>query len=177
MQIEFRSRHFTLGDDQKEQIETQLEKLDRFSPRPLQSARVTITHESGRFSCDTVLYLKNHEFRSKGEGVEPELAIVEVVESLRKQLSKFKGKMSARQKGEEGGLGRALVDEKYAEGGIKPLESEGFLLEDMDVASAMSAFNDSKYPFLIFRNQETNKVSVVYKRDDGELSLMQAEDG
>jgi len=177
MQIEFVARHFTLSDDQKEQFSAQLEKLDRFSPRPMQSARVTITHESGRFSSDTVLYLKNNEFRAKGDGMEPELAFLEVVESLRKQLAKFKGKMSARQKGEEGGLGRAMIDEASFEDSTDPIVSEGFLLEDMDVDSAMAAFKDSTDPFLIFRNLKTSKVNVVYKKDNGELCLMQAEDG
>ncbi len=176
MQIEILARHFTIGDEQKELIETQLEKLTRFSPRPLQEARVTITHESGRFSADAALFMKNNEFRAKGQGVEPEPAINEVIESLRKQITKFKGKMSARQKGEEGGLGRALLDDDDAGSGMTPLAVEGFVLKDMDVASARAAFQNSDYPFLVFRNRDTSQVNVVYRRDDGELGLMQAED-
>ena len=32
MQMEINSRHFTLGDEQRETIEAALEKLERFSP-------------------------------------------------------------------------------------------------------------------------------------------------
>ena len=135
--------------------------------------KITIDHEAARFQADAVLYLKNHEFRAKEEGMEPEYAVNELVESLRKQLVKFKGKTSGRQKGEEGGLGRALVEGEVLPGG-RDLPPEGFVLKDMEVDLAKEAFARSSRPFLVFRNLANAKLGVIYKLENGELAHMEA---
>ena len=174
MQMEISARHFTLGDEQRETIEEALGKLEKFSPRPVQSVKLNVIHEGGRFTADCVLYLKSHEFRAKEEGMEPEYAVNEMVESLRKQLAKWKGKISGKQKGEEGGLGRAMLDDAGL--AAAELETEGFVLRDMDVESAREAFDVQEKPFLIFRNVATSKVAVIYRRADGDLGCMESTD-
>ncbi len=172
MQMEIISRHFTMSDEQREAIEEHMAKLERYSPRPIQSVRLVIAHEAGRFTADSVLYLKNNEFRAKEEGVEPEYAVSEMVESLRKQLTKFKGKISGKQKGEEGGLGKAmLADPGLLDDDAAPA---GYVLRDMDVESAREGFADQDAPFLVFRNVETSRVAVIYRRSDGELGHMES---
>ena len=174
MQMEISARHFTMSEEQRETIEEALEKLEKFSPRPVQSIRLNVIHEAGRFTADSVLYLKNHEFRAKEQGMEPEYAVNEMIESLRKQLTKFKGKISGKQKGEEGGLGRAMFGDVGLIG-AEMSETEGFVLRDMDVSSAREAFDDQEKAFLIFRNVETSKVAVIYRRADGELGHMESD--
>jgi ribosomal subunit interface protein len=174
MQLEINARHFTMGDDQREVIEAAVEKLVKFSPRPVQSLKMTITHEAGQFQADGVLYLKNSEFRAKGEGMEPEIGANEMIENLRKQLVKFKGKISGKQKGEEGGLGRAMFAGSYL-GDAQDEAPEGFVLLDMDVAGAQEKFQAGDLPFLVFRNVDNDKLGVIYRRDNGELAHMESE--
>ncbi|MBK8165950.1 MAG: ribosome-associated translation inhibitor RaiA [bacterium] len=174
MQMEIKSRHFTLGDDQRERIEAALEKLEKFVPRPVQSFKVNIDREAGRFVAEGVLHLKNHEFRADGEGQEPEYAADAVFESLRKQLTKFKERMVDRQKGEDGGLGRALADGGAVLGGESEGEVEGLLLPDLDVEQAKVRFTAGTLPFFVFRNTDTLQLAVIYRRGDGALGHMEA---
>jgi ribosome-associated translation inhibitor RaiA len=173
MEKEIITRHFTLGEDQTIMVEETIDKLERFSPRPVQSIKLTINHEAGQFFADGVLHLKNNEFRAKGEGREPEICVTEFVENLRKQLAKFKGKISGKQKGEDGGLGKALLDggPLFAEDEAGP---EGFVLRDMDVDGAKEAFEISDRPFLVFRNTDSSRVGVVYRRENGEIGHMES---
>lgn len=174
MQIEITTRHFTLGEDQTATIEGDLAKLEKFSPRPVQSLKVIITHEAGRFSADSVMHLKTQEFRAKGEGVEPEYAVTEMGESLRKQLAKWKGKISGKQKGEEGGLGKAMLGDPGLLIDDEVEAPEGFVLRDLDVEGAKTAFNNGNAPFLIFRNVDSSRVGVIYRRENGELGHMES---
>jgi len=176
MQVEIKSRHFNLGEKQKEKIINDLEKLERFSPRPPVSARMTIVNEKSRFTADLSFFLKNSDFRTKVEGSDPELAADEAIENIRTQLQRFKGKMVSRQKGEEGGLGRAMVieGEEFLEPPGTELPTEGFHLKDMSVNNAMDVFRSSARPFLVFRNTDTTKICVVYKRDDGQIGLLES---
>jgi len=174
MQMEVMARHFVLGDDQRETIEAALEKLEKFSPRPVQDLQVTISHDAGRFTGDAVLRLKAQEFRASAEEREPEVAVNEMIENLRKQLAKFKGKISGKQKGEEGGLGRAMpLDVEPATG--EDDDPQGFVLRDMDVSTAKANFQDADDPFLVFRNAANNHVGVIYRRDDGGLGHMESQ--
>lgn len=173
MEKEIITRHFNLGEEQTVMVEEAIDKLEKFSPRPVQSVKLTINHEAGQFFAEGVLHLKNNEFRAKGEGREPEICVVEFTENLRKQLSKFKGKISGRQKGEDGGLGKAMIDgDPYVASDDE--EATGFVLKDMDVDGAREAFNGAEQPFLVFRNVENNRVGVIYKLDNGELGHMES---
>ena len=172
MQLEINARHFTMGDDQRELIEAAVEKLVKFSPRPVQSMKMTITHEAGRFFADSVLHLKNNEFRAKAEGMEPEYAVNEMNENLRKQLAKFKGKISGKQKGEGGGLGKAMLDGPDLPA-TEARPTEGFVLLDMDVAGAREKFEAGELPFLVFRNVDNERLGVIYRRSNGELGHME----
>lgn len=173
MEKEIITRHFNLGEDQKVMVEEAIDKLEKFSPRPVQSLKLTINHESGIFKSDGVLHLKNHEFRASGEGREPEVSVVEFTESLRKQLAKFKGKISGKQKGEDRSLGKAMLDgDAYLAGDEGA--AGGFVLRSMDVDGAKEAFGGTQLPFLVFRNVENSRVGVVYQLDDGELGYMES---
>lgn len=173
MQMEIKTRHFTLGDDQRARIEAALEKLEKFVPRPVQSFKVNIDREAGRFVAEGVLHLKNHEFRAEAEGQEPEYAADEVFESLRKQLVKFKERMVDRHKGEDG-LGKSQLDGAAIFGGEAEGEVEGLLLPDLDVDQAKARFNAGTLPFFVFRNADTRRLGVIYRRADGALGHMEA---
>ena len=175
MEIEIQNRHFVLGDEQREKIEERLRKLERFSPRPPLSARIMLTHESGRFAADLSFRLKNSDFRARAQGQEPELVADEAIENIRTQLQRHKGKIAGRAKADLGGLGKALPEdgEGLLESRGASLRSEGFVLHDLSPEEALAAFQKSQHPFLVFRNRETAQVNVVYRRDDGDLGLLE----
>lgn len=174
MEMEIITRHFNLGDEQLETIEAAFEKLERFCPRPIEALKLTLAHEAGQFPGDVVLHLKHHDFRADATGMEPEVTVNELVESLRRQLERFKGKTSGRQKGEEGGLGRAMLDE-VGSFGAQEAATGGFVLKDLSVDDARAAFGVGDLPFLIFRNTANSRLGVIYRRGDGELGHMEAE--
>lgn len=170
MNMEIKTRHFQLGDEAREKIDAMFEKVERFSPRPVSEVKLQIVHEKNEFLCDGVLYLKGQEFRAEKSGMEPELAAQGVAEILQRQLEKFKGKVSGKQRGEAGGLGRAL------QGDESPIHfaTETFELRNMNSPEARDAFTDSDAPFLVFRDSDSGRIGVVYRRNDGELGLMEA---
>jgi putative sigma-54 modulation protein len=170
MDLEIKTRHFTLDDEARELIDAQFEKLERFAPRPVSVTRLQINFENNVFHCDGVLHLKHQEFRAENTGAEPALATQGVAENLQRQLEKFKGKVSAKQRGEAGGLGANLPPEQPS----VFFETENFEMHDMDPIAARAAFTDSEAPFLVFRNTDTGKIGVVYRRSDGELGMMEA---
>jgi putative sigma-54 modulation protein len=173
MNLDIRTRHFQLDEETQEKIAAQFEKLERFSPRPITDIKLQIVFENNQFTCDGLLLLRNQEFRAENTGAEPDLATQGVVENLQRQLDKFKGKVSGKQRGEPGGLGKALVSEEPQ----VHFATESFVLHEMDALTARSAFTASDAPFLVFQNSDTGRLGVIYRRHDGELGLMEAQAG
>ncbi|MFH1842800.1 MAG: HPF/RaiA family ribosome-associated protein [bacterium] len=174
MQVEVLSRHFSLGDAQKEYITGELEKLERFSPRAPVSAKMTLTRQKDQFTADLAFFLKSGDFRATETGNGPKRATDAVIENLKTQLRRYKGKITGRPKGQEGGLGRALVDrEEQMDTDLGVVRPETFALVDMSVDDAMEAFGSAEHPFLVFRNSATEEVNVVYRREDGDLGLLE----
>ncbi len=173
MNLEIKTRHFQLWDEVREKIETQFEKVERFSPRPVSSIRLQIVHENNVFHCDGLLVIKSQEFRAENTGGEPDQAAQGVADNLHRQLEKFKGKISGKQQRDAGGLGHAM------DAGEAPVHfaAEKFELRDMDSLSARDAFTDSDGPFLVFRNVDSGQIGVVYRRTDGELGIMESTNG
>jgi len=170
MNLEIKTRHFQLDDEHQEKIEAMFEKIERFSPRPVTDVRLNINHENNEFHCDGVLHLKGQEFRAENTGYEPDQAAQGVAEVLQRQLEKYKGKISMKQRGETGGLGMAIGDEKPS----VHFATESFELFNLDAAKARVAFTDSDAPFLVYRDVDTGRISVMYRRKDGDLGVMEA---
>ncbi|MFT5232293.1 MAG: ribosomal subunit interface protein [Candidatus Krumholzibacteriia bacterium] len=171
MNIEISARHFTLGDKQRDEITGSMEKLEKFSPRPVQSMKLTVTHDAGQFTADAVLHINSHDFRAKGVGAEPELAANEASDNLRKQLAKHKGKTSGKQNSDGGGLGRAVtMDLNLTTADLT--DDHAFELKNMDVESAKDSFISGDHPFLIFRNTADSRVGVIYRDDAGSVVHM-----
>ncbi|PID80487.1 hypothetical protein CSA17_02070 [bacterium DOLJORAL78_65_58] len=174
MEKEIITRHFNLGEDQQAMAEEAIDKLEKFSPRPVQSLKLTITHEAGQFFADGAMRLKNSEFRAKGDGREPEVAVTAFCESVRAQLAKFKSRISGKQKYADGGLGKAMsAGDIFQE---DEAQVEGFQLESMAVERAKESFAASTRPFLVFRNVDTGKVAVIYRKESGDLAHMESLD-
>jgi putative sigma-54 modulation protein len=170
MNVEIQTRHFQLDDEAREKIEAQFAKIERFSPRPVNEVKLLINHENNVFACDGVLYLKNQEFRAENSGAEPVLATQGVAENLQRQLEKYKGKISGKQRGEAGGLGRVMPEDEPS----VHFATESFALHNLDAARARMAFTDSDAPFLVYRDVDTGRIGVVYRRKDGEIGIMEA---
>ena len=178
MQLEINSRHFTLADDIREKIVEKLEGLKRYSPTDPVAIRMTLTQTGGRFTGDLSLNLKQHSCHAKVEHVEPDGAAAMAIESVERQLRRHKDKVKDhRGRADEGGLGLALtgLGAELLDNEGSVFEEEGFRLKDLTVEQAEEFYADSDAPFFVFRNIETGKIAVVYKRDNDETGLMKPE--
>ena len=175
MQLEIHSRHFTLADEMKDKIVGKLENLQRYSPSDPVAARLTLTHDGGRFVGDLTLNLKQHSCHAKVEHVEPDGAAFQAIESVERQLRRHKDKVKDhRGRSPDGGLGMMQSDEVLDNEGSALIGDE-FALRDLSLVEAKAAYAESQTPFFVFRNADSGEANVLYRRDDGEYVVMTPE--
>jgi putative sigma-54 modulation protein len=178
MELEINSRRFNLGDDMRDKIVEKLENLARYSPTDPMRARLTLTFAGGRFTGDLTYNLKQHTCHAKVEHIEPDGAANQAIESIERQLRRYKDKAKDhRGRAPDGGLGEAMTE--FGPGMLdnsgSAMTSEGFELKDLTMGQAKEAYVESENPFFVFRNLDTDEVAVLYRKDDGDIGVMKPE--
>jgi putative sigma-54 modulation protein len=173
MQYEIHSRHFHLGDEMKEDIVKKLDNLKRYSPDEPISSRLTLTFEGGRFEGELSMNLKQHQCHARVTHSEPEGAATLAIEGVERQLRRYKDKMKDHRGNADGGLGQAMGADFSGEDTSE--EDDNFMLTSMTEEIATDRYNSSTDPFFIYRDSTSGDVTVLYRKDDGEVAVLKPE--
>ena len=140
--------------------------------------RAVIGVEKERQSAEILLKSKLLDLTGKGQTDDMYSSIIRAIEKLERQALKHKSKLieGKRQRAKaksvalKSGVGRisAKVLEKKGDG----FREEEVQRKPMTVEEAVIELNHSEYPFMVFRNSESDAVNVVYRRKDGTLGLI-----
>ena len=171
-----------LTDGIKNAIEEKLGRLD-FYLHPATEVKVTVSAKKARQKVEvTIIPISGPIIRA--EDIEENLyaAIDVVYDKLNKQLRKYKKRLQDRHQSiesirfdaiedlnendysqEEGNLD--IVIERTKRFGVKPMSPEEAVLQ-MDL---------SEHDFYMFKNAETNDISIVYRRKNGGYGLIESE--
>ena len=160
---------------QNEYVEERLKKLERYIDNPV-DAHVILSVEKFRNTAEINLTANGLNINSKEEEKDMHLAIDNVIEKIERQLKKHKEKIrdfksnqsrsdeSDRESpGEEG--------EELSESGV--VETRKIVLKPMSIDDAIMEMETTKNRFVIYRDSSSEKVSVIYRRDDGKFALLE----
>ncbi|HUH65250.1 MAG TPA: ribosome-associated translation inhibitor RaiA [Syntrophales bacterium] len=168
----------TEGDDwHKEYIDQRLKKLEKYVDTPVE-ARVILSVEKFRNVAEVNLTTSRQTLNSKEEAKEMSLAIDNAVEKIERQLKKHKEKIRGH-KGNPARLEGAAPREAYADEaeeslGTREIEIRKVVLKPMSLEDAMMEIDTSKNRFVIYRDSSSERVCIIYVRDDGKYVLIEA---
>lgn len=179
MKINYTARKVNLKDNFKERVEKKLGKYDRvFSENA--EAMVTVTVYKNRQTVE--ITIKDNGMIYRVENTRPEMneALDIDIDKLGRQIRKNKTKLEKR-------IRPAALDE-YDDSEIPADEAEVqeeisyevlrkkiVPLKPMSVDEAILRMNMVNHKFFMFLNAETEKVSVVYIRDNGDYGMLESE--
>jgi len=170
MQIRITARHFDLDPGLREHVESKVEHLAHYFDR-VDEAHVVFEQEGHRRIADLTVHASRVVVSSEQEGTDFRSAFDRAVEKVERQIRRHKDKIR-RRKGRE-----AVSEVAAAAGGVAP-EEVGILPEElattrMSPEDAFHQLAELGARFLVFWNTETEKVNVVYRRDDGDYGLVE----
>jgi putative sigma-54 modulation protein len=98
---------------------------------------------------------------------------------LEKQAKKQKEKMVGRHRSgvskNIGSILHGLIPTPVESDGVKVVRTKKFAIKPMTVDEAALQLTTSRDEFLVFANAETERTSVVYKRKDNHIGLIEPE--
>jgi putative sigma-54 modulation protein len=187
MKTTITTRHFDLSDSLKERTEERLLKLHRFYDR-LRDARVVVSLEKNRYNAEAALTANGTPLSSHAVGESDKAALEQVLDKLEVQVRRHKDRMirGARRRPGTGEAMAGLVPEpeedgeaEGADGQFDDDDMKGLVSEDpgdfavpMSVAEAQAQLRVSRRESLGFTNSLNQRRTLVFKRRDGNVGVV-----
>ena len=198
--LEVHAHHCEVEPELRGHIEEKVQNLERFWPR-LDDAHVRLTQERGRYVAEVTLISGGMITRGEEVADNLRLAFDNAIDKLERQLRSYKKKVLARQRRQNnrdddaGTLLNPTVDpsvvmgqdgsgqfvaEAAAESDVGEADAadqvvrvKRFALKPMSPEEAALQMDLLGHAFFVFRDGETDQVSVVYRRRDGSYGLIE----
>ena len=175
MKIEFTGRQTDVPPAVRLLAERKLAKLARLLPG-ITRAHVTVTADKHRQIAEVSVHSKKVELEAEGRSNDPELSVSDAMDKLLRQAQRYVGKRREGKRGESPRVTAAALEVR-AKGDRVPrvVRSRRFLAKPMTLDDAAIEVWSREEGFLVFRDARTERVSVLYRRKDGNLGLIEPE--
>jgi putative sigma-54 modulation protein len=166
----------------KAYVEKKVGKLGRYLPT-LDGGKVEISREGTklpqqRFTVQVTLESRGTLIRAQEKSKDMHAAIDKVVDVLSKRIERYKGKLYDK-KSRAVSLARqgAAIEEMEAEAPRRVVKTKHFLVKPMPVDEAMHQMELLGHNFFLFLDADTERLNLLYRRDDGNYGLIEPEQG
>lgn len=173
MNVNVRGKNIEVTPALKEYVAKRIGKLDKYFD-DLRDAQVTLVVEKrGTHKVEVTIPVNGMILRGEEETSDMYASIDLVTEKLEKQINKYKGKFSKKNRNLEtktGDLSKSVQSEDS-----EIVKTKKFAIKPMAVDEAIMQMNLIGHSFFVFSNAETEQVNVLYKRKDGDYGLIEPE--
>lgn len=178
MQISLTFRNTEAEDWLKEHVNKRLLKLDKYIDKPTET-HVILSVEKFRNVAEINLSGRGLNLNGKEEAKEMIIAIDNVIDKIERQLKKHKEKTRNHKENASKNEMVIMEDELSLEGfeedEFQPsiVEVRKVTLKPMSVDDAIMEIEETRNRFVIYRDSFSERMNVIYKRDDGNYVLVE----
>ena len=175
MRVDVTGRHVEITAPLRTLITQRLAKLERVLNDNALSAHVILTKEKYRHRTEMVIHARgDHIMRGLGEGNAWPASVRQAAEKIAQQAQTLKGKWAERKSraarrrpAADGGAEAAL------QGRARIVRATKYVVKPMTIEDAALRVEQQPETFVVFRNAETEGISILYRRKDGTLGLIE----
>jgi len=168
MKLTITGRKVDLKDIFKNRVEKKLEKFRKFFEEEAQ-AFVTVSVNKDRQTVEITIKNKGIIYRSEETTRDMQFSLDNAVDSLMRQINKNKARLEKRLR--EGAF--EDIPAEPAETEYEIVKIKTFPVKPMNIEEAILQMNLIGHEFYTFLNEETESMSVVYRRHDGGYGVLE----
>lgn len=175
MKFEYTGRHIEVTPALRSHVEEHFKRIDHlFNGKPAK-AHVIIEVERGRHRSEVIVKWRNDVLTAATSLNDMYQSLSQSIDKIEKQALKLKNKVidkSHRAK-RSSTIEQRNTEVRPAPPSPRIIKTRRYAIKPMndDEAALMLAAEENS--FLVFRNAQTSKVSVIYKRKDGNYGLIE----
>lgn len=177
MKLTVIARNFELTPDLRELTEKKLSKLDKFFSEDITGNAVFRKVKSDEILEVTISLPDGTVLRSEQKTKDFFESVDKVLNQLERQIRKHKTKLQKRYQNNKSIKFESIPDseEKVSEEGPKVVREKEFFLKPMSKEEAALQMELVTHDFYLFKDSENDKISVIYKRGDGNYGVIREE--
>jgi putative sigma-54 modulation protein len=166
MDISISFRHLEADENIKKYVEEKITRLQKYVEMPLEVHAVLSLERKYRHRIDVIVTLNGVVINAHEVMDDMYAAVDKILDKLESRLTKYRDKMK---KNREARLKQPALSEETS----KIIFTKTVDAKPMDPEEAAMQLEASGDSFMIFRESEQGNVCVVYRRKDGNFSLIQ----
>lgn len=179
MRLELTGRHVTITPTVRKLVERQIASLLRVLNDAAVSAQVVLTRQKGLDHVELTLHARGEHFlHANATGASIGAALGSAVDKVSRQAEKVKGKWQARKRRARknaDATDAAAVAADRAETTtqeVRVIRARRYQVRPLSLEEASRQVGNYTDAFVVFRNTGTDTISVLFRRPDGNLGLI-----
>lgn len=178
MKFEYTGRHLDVTPALRSHVENHFDKIRHLFDGDGTKAHVIIDVEKGRHRAEIVLNWRDHVLTAASTVSDMYQALTQTIDKIEKQALKLKNKVIDKH---QKAIKVTVLDSPYVEviadtetnQTPRIIDVDNYPLKPMTPEEAALRIETEENHFVVFRNSENEKFSVIYKRNDGNYGLIQ----
>jgi putative sigma-54 modulation protein len=175
MKFEYTGRHIDVTPALKSHVEQQFDRINHLFNGNSTKAHVIMGVERGRHRSEVIVNWRNETLTATTSLSDMYQSLSQTIGKIEKQALRLKNKVidkshKAKKTGEVAPNAASVAPEPAAPRIIK---SRRYPIKPMSDEEAALLLAGDESTFLVFRNAETQRIAVVFKRKDGNFGLIE----
>jgi putative sigma-54 modulation protein len=178
-------RHVEITDAIREYAHKKIDSLHLDYPRIIE-AKVILDVQQHRQIAEIILFCANHiviEVKSTTEDIYA--SIDESLSKIARRMRKFKTRLLKSHRPRKEGSIRHIEEHVFHQESVQQedehvqpsyVHAEKYKIRPLYADEAIVDLEMSDRPFILFRNQQTHKLAILFRRKDGDFGLIEPED-
>lgn len=173
MRLIISGKGFEVTDNLRERFEKKLAKLDRYFHEDPE-AYIRISQEKGgRNIVEITISVKNLILRAEEVSQDMYASIDGAVDKLSRQIRRHRTKLEKKLR--VAGFEQDAGGEEDESVDYSPVRIKKFAVKAMPVDDAIAQMDLLDHSFYVFRDEDSDELRVLYRRNDGGYGLIQPE--
>lgn len=175
MKFEYTGRHIEVTPAIRAHVEELFNRISHLFGKDDNHAHVIIEVERGQHRSEVVVKWRNHVLTATTTLTDMYQSLSQTIDKIEKQALKIKNKVidkshKAKRASEVAPLSTELIPASSAP---RVVAVRNFNAKPMTVSEAVMKLEENGNHFFVFRDSSNEKISIIYKRNDGNYGLIQ----
>jgi putative sigma-54 modulation protein len=176
MRFEYTGRHVEVSPAIRRHVEDHFKKLDHIFNDSTLSTHVIIDVEKNRQTGEIVVNWRDHTLTAKDTNVDMYMALTRAMAKIEKQALKLKKKIIDRKQSARSTARIAPEPDGHLEATPRPpriIAARRYPVKPMTPEEAALNLSGKTDQFVVFRDADTSRLCVIYRRKDGNYGLIE----
>lgn len=176
MRFEYTGRHVEVSPALRLHVEEHFKKLAHIFNDSTASTHVIIDVEKNRHIGELIVHWRDHTLTAKDINADMYMALTRAIAKIEKQALKLKQKIIGRKQGAKPTAAVAPQPDGHLEATPRPpriIAARRYLVKPMTAEEAALQLAAETDQFIVFRDADTERLAVLYRRKDGNFGLIE----